>query len=77
MTSSDIDELLQTCDRLLVVCRGSVVAELDPACTSEHQVLALSGGSAADPVATQAADAPAATMAITARSKATDHHGAS
>jgi len=44
MTSSDTRELLQVCDRLLVLARGEIVAELDPAEATEHQVLALSGG---------------------------------
>jgi len=52
MTSSDVRELLEVCDRLLVFSRGRVVAELDPAATSEHHVLALAGGAA--PVGVQA-----------------------
>lgn len=44
MTSSDMAELLQVCDRVLVIARGTVIAELDPAQTSEHEVLALAGG---------------------------------
>lgn len=44
VTSTDVEELLELCDRLLVVTRGRVVAELDPARTTEHEVLALAGG---------------------------------
>lgn len=44
MTSSDIRELLEVCDRVVVMSRGAVVAELDPAHATEHQVLALAGG---------------------------------
>ncbi len=44
MTSSDTRELLEVCDRLLVLDHGRIVAELDPAETTEHQVLALAGG---------------------------------
>lgn len=44
VTSSDVEELLELCDRLLVVTRGRVVAELDPTRTTEHEVLALAGG---------------------------------
>ena len=44
MTSSDTRELLEVCDRLLVLDHGEIVAELDPAETTEHKVLALAGG---------------------------------
>lgn len=43
MTSSDTRELLEVCDRLLVMNQGRIVAELDPAQATEHQVLALAG----------------------------------
>lgn len=43
MTSSDTRELLEVCDRLLVMARGQIVAELDPSQATEHQVLALAG----------------------------------
>lgn len=44
MTSSDVRELLEVCDRILVLSRGRVVAEIDPETSTEHQVLALAGG---------------------------------
>jgi ABC-type sugar transport system ATPase subunit len=44
MTSSDTRELLEVCDRLIVIDHGEIVAELDPGETTEHQVLALAGG---------------------------------
>jgi ABC-type sugar transport system ATPase subunit len=44
MASSDVAELLEVCDRLLVVHRGRLAAELDPATATEHQVLAVAGG---------------------------------
>jgi ABC-type sugar transport system ATPase subunit len=44
MTSSDTRELLEVCDRLLVLDHGEIVAELDPAETTENKVLALAGG---------------------------------
>lgn len=44
MTSSDIREMLEVCDRLLVLYRGKVVAELDAAQSTEHRVLALASG---------------------------------
>jgi ABC-type sugar transport system ATPase subunit len=44
MTSSELAELLEVCDRILVVHRGALVAEVDPAQTSEHDLLALVGG---------------------------------
>lgn len=43
ITSSDILELFEICDRIIVFSRGVMVAELDPAEASEHQVLALAG----------------------------------
>lgn len=46
VASSDLRELLEVCDRLLVFWRGSVVAELDTATATEHEVLALAGGAA-------------------------------
>lgn len=44
MTSSDVGELLEVCDRLLVMHRGRLVAEMDPAGVTDHQVLAIAGG---------------------------------
>ncbi|MHB1893945.1 MAG: sugar ABC transporter ATP-binding protein [Candidatus Dormibacteria bacterium] len=44
VTSSDIHELLEFCDRLLVFSRGQLVAQVDPAVTGEDEVLALAGG---------------------------------
>ncbi len=44
MASSELAELLEVCDRILVVHRGALVAEVDPAQTSEHDLLALVGG---------------------------------
>ncbi len=53
MTSSDMQELLEVCDRILVVRRGEVVAELDPARSGEHDLLVLAaGGSEVQPPAT-------------------------
>lgn len=46
MTSSELAELLEVCDRILVIHRGRVIAEVDPATTSEHDLLALVGGAA-------------------------------
>ncbi|MHB8246641.1 MAG: sugar ABC transporter ATP-binding protein [Acidimicrobiales bacterium] len=45
VTSSDIHELLEFCDRLVVFSRGRLVAEVDPTVTGEDEVLALAGGS--------------------------------
>jgi len=58
MTSSDVRELLEVCDRVLVLSRGVLVAELEPAHSSEHQVLALAGG------AGTGSDAPRRPMAF-------------
>jgi len=44
MTSSELAELLEVCDRILAIHRGLVIAEVDPATTSEHNLLALVGG---------------------------------
>lgn len=45
VTSSDIRELLEFCDRVLVLSRGSIVADVDPATTGEDEVIAMAGGS--------------------------------
>jgi len=39
LVSSDIDEILQIADRILVLADYRVVADLDPARTDKHQVL--------------------------------------
>jgi ABC-type sugar transport system ATPase subunit len=39
MVSSEIPELLQVADRLLVMRRGEITTELDPACTTREEVL--------------------------------------
>jgi len=44
MTSSDTRELLEICDRIVVISRGVIVAELDPVNSTEAQVLSLAGG---------------------------------
>ncbi|MGH9072735.1 MAG: sugar ABC transporter ATP-binding protein, partial [Acidimicrobiales bacterium] len=44
MTSSDVRELLEVCDRLLVLARGRVVADLSPSETTEEALLAHAGG---------------------------------
>lgn len=44
VTSSDIQELLEFCDRVLVLSRGSFVADVDPATTGEDEVIAMAGG---------------------------------
>lgn len=41
---SDFEELLGTCDRILVVASGRIIAERRPADTSEHELTALAGG---------------------------------
>ena len=41
---SDFEELLDVCDRILVVASGRVIAERRPADTSEHELTALAGG---------------------------------
>lgn len=46
ITSSDFQELLEVCDRLLVMSRGELVGVVDPATTSEKEVLAMAGGAA-------------------------------
>ena len=44
---SDFEELLKICDRILVVASGRIIAERQPAHTSEHELTALAGGLAA------------------------------
>jgi ribose transport system ATP-binding protein len=44
MASSDFEELLAVCDRILVLADGGIVAELDAATTTEHDILALASG---------------------------------
>jgi ribose transport system ATP-binding protein len=39
LVSSDIDEVLQVADRILVLADYRVVADLDPSQTDKHQVL--------------------------------------
>jgi ABC-type sugar transport system ATPase subunit len=46
MVSSDMRELLDACDRVIVVSRGVVVAEVDAASASEKELLALASGAA-------------------------------
>ena len=41
---SDFEELLGTCDRILVVASGRIIAERRPADTGEHELTALAGG---------------------------------
>lgn len=45
-TSSDLQELLEFCDRILVVRRGRIVAEVDPTASAEHDLLVLAAGGA-------------------------------
>jgi ribose transport system ATP-binding protein len=44
MASSDFEELLAVCDRVLVLADGGIVAELDAATTTEAEVLAIASG---------------------------------
>jgi ribose transport system ATP-binding protein len=44
MTISDFEELLNVCDRVLVVAQGSIIAERRPAETNEHELIALASG---------------------------------
>jgi ribose transport system ATP-binding protein len=44
MASSDFEELLAVCDRVLVLADGGIVAELDAARTTEQEVLAIASG---------------------------------
>ncbi len=44
MASSDFEELLAVCDRILILAQGSIVAELDAATTTEHEILGLASG---------------------------------
>lgn len=48
IVSSEIPELLGLCDRILVMRRGHVVAELDAAKTSQAQVLSYAAGGQVD-----------------------------
>jgi ABC-type sugar transport system ATPase subunit len=40
--SSDVDEILEISDRILVMGRGEVVAELDPRRTSKQEIMQYS-----------------------------------
>lgn len=44
MTSSDVRELLDACDRVIVISRGVAVADVDAASASEKELLALASG---------------------------------
>jgi ribose transport system ATP-binding protein len=44
MASSDFEELLAVCDRILVLADGAIVAELDAATATEQQVLGIASG---------------------------------
>ena len=44
MASSDFEELVAVSDRILVLADGGIVAELDAATTTEHEVLGLASG---------------------------------
>jgi ribose transport system ATP-binding protein len=44
MASSDFEELLAVCDRILVLADGGIVADLDAARTTEQEVLAIASG---------------------------------
>ncbi len=44
MASSDFEELLAVCDRVLILADGGIVADLDAATTSEHEILSLASG---------------------------------
>jgi ribose transport system ATP-binding protein len=56
MASSDFEELIAVCDRILVLADGVIAAELDAASTSDTEVLAMASGlGAAAPTASSAA----------------------
>ena len=44
VSSSEYDELLELCDRILVLFRGRIVADLRPEEATETRVAALAGG---------------------------------
>jgi len=44
MASSDFEELLAVCDRILILAGGGIVAELDAATATEQEVLAIASG---------------------------------
>ena len=44
VSSSEYDELLELCDRILVLFRGRIVADLQPEEATEARVAALAGG---------------------------------
>ena len=46
LTSSDTAELLQVCDRIVVICDGRSTVELDPAMSTEHDLLRAANTSA-------------------------------
>lgn len=48
VTSSDTLELLQFCDRIVVLNRGRVAATVEAAASSEEEILALAGGVTAE-----------------------------
>ena len=52
IASSDFEELVAVCDRILVLAQGTIVAELDAATTTDREVLSLASGlgTAATPI---------------------------
>ena len=44
IASSDFEELVAVCDRILILADGVITAELDAAATTEHEVLGLASG---------------------------------
>lgn len=48
MTSSDLQEMIEMCDRLIVIYRGKKIAEINQASANEHSVLALASGASSD-----------------------------
>lgn len=48
VSSSEYDELLELCDRILVLFRGRIVADLQPEEATEARVAALAGGAKED-----------------------------
>lgn len=48
LISSEFEELIAICDRILVMRDGQVVAQIDPADTSEADLILAAGGSRAD-----------------------------
>lgn len=47
LVSSEFEELLAVCDRILVLRDGAVIGEADPATTSESDLILMAGGSRA------------------------------